>query len=107
MSTQPGADRIEQVAFGFMASKVLFGAIHFGVFTELAKGPLGGQALTERLALHPRSARDFLDALVALGMLERRGELYSNIGCERGQKPATYRISTARDISHQNRQSCR
>ena len=39
---------------------------------------MGGQALTERLALHPRSARDFLDALVALGMLERREELYSN-----------------------------
>jgi hypothetical protein len=78
MSTQPSADRIEQVAFGFMASKVLFGAIEFGVFTELAKQPLDGQALTERLGLHPRGARDFLDALVALGMLERRGELYSN-----------------------------
>ena len=78
MSTQASADRIEQVAFGFMASKVLFGAIEFGVFTELAKQPLGGQALTARLGLHPRGARDFLDALVALGMLERRGELYSN-----------------------------
>jgi len=78
MSTQPSADRIEQVALGSMASKVLFGAIEFGVFTELAKQPLDGQALTERLGLHPRSARDFFDALVALGMLERRGELYSN-----------------------------
>jgi hypothetical protein len=28
--------------------------------------------------LHPRSARDFLDALVALGMLERDGDRYSN-----------------------------
>jgi len=72
-STQAGADQIEQVAFGFMASKVLFAAIEFGVFTELAKQPLDGQALTERLRLHPRSVRDFLDALVALGMLERRG----------------------------------
>ena len=78
MNTPPSADRIEQVAFGFMASKVLFGAIEFGVFTELAKGPLDRQALTERLGLHPRSARDFLDALVALGMLERRDEAYSN-----------------------------
>jgi hypothetical protein len=78
MSTTPSADRIEQVAFGFMASKVLFGAIEFGVFTELAKQPLDGQALIERLGLHPRSARDFLDALVALGMLERSGELYSS-----------------------------
>jgi hypothetical protein len=78
MSTQPGADRIEQVAFGYMASKVLFSGIDFGVFTELAKQPLDSQALTNRLGLHPRSARDFLDALVALGMLERGGELYSN-----------------------------
>jgi O-methyltransferase domain/Dimerisation domain len=78
MNSQPSADRIEQAAFGFMASKVLFGAIEFGVFTELVKQPLDGQALTERLGLHPRSARDFLDALVALGMLERREELYSN-----------------------------
>ena len=40
MDIPPKADRIEQVAFGFMASKVLFCAIEFGVFTELAKGPL-------------------------------------------------------------------
>jgi len=57
MNTLPSADRIEQVAFGFMASKVLFGAIEFGVFTELAKQPLEGQILTQRLGLHPRSAR--------------------------------------------------
>jgi hypothetical protein len=61
-----------------MASNVLFGAIAFGVFAELAKQPLDGQALTERLGLHSRGARDFLHALVALGMLERSGELYSN-----------------------------
>jgi methyltransferase family protein len=78
MSTQPSVDRIEEVAFGFMASEVLFSAIEFGVFTELAKQPLERQLLTERLGLHARSARDFLDALVELGMLERRGKLYSN-----------------------------
>jgi precorrin-6B methylase 2 len=31
-----------------------------------------------RLHLHPRSARDFLDALVALGFLQRNNNLYSN-----------------------------
>src|SRR5689334_1199944 len=35
MSAHPTADRIEQVAFGFMASKVLFSAIEFGLFSEL------------------------------------------------------------------------
>jgi hypothetical protein len=29
--------------------------------------------------LHPRSARDFLDALVALGFLERTGDVYANV----------------------------
>src|SRR5579863_7183403 len=78
MTTTPGADRIEQVAFGFMASKVLFSAIEFDLFTELAKGPLDVEAIQRRVRLHPRSGRDFLDALVALGMLERNGALYSN-----------------------------
>jgi hypothetical protein len=78
MGIPPGADRIEQVAFGFMASKVLFSAIDFGLFTQLAKGPLDAEKLRNRLGLHPRSIRDFLDALVALGMLERHGEVYSN-----------------------------
>jgi hypothetical protein len=44
----------------------------------LAKGSLDFETLSERLMLHPRSARDFLDALVALGMLERDGDRYSN-----------------------------
>lgn len=78
MSGQPSADRIEQVAFGFMASKVLFSAIEFGLFTELAKGSLDAEEIQRRLGLHPRSARDFLDTLVATGMLERDGQIYSN-----------------------------
>jgi O-methyltransferase domain/Dimerisation domain len=78
MSTPPAADRIEQVAFGFMASKVLFSAMELGLFTELAKGPLECDEIRKRLELHPRSVRDFLDALVALGMLKRRERIFSN-----------------------------
>jgi predicted DNA-binding transcriptional regulator len=80
MSTALSADRIEQVAFGFMASKVLFSAIEFGLFTELAKGPVDAAEIQRRLSLHSRSARDFLDVLVALGMLERQGKIYCNTG---------------------------
>src|SRR5215472_15333941 len=78
MSTAPSADRIEQVAFGFMASKVLFSAIEFGVFTELAKESMDAAEIQQRCGLHPRGVRDFLDTLVAVEMLERRGEVYSN-----------------------------
>ncbi len=78
MRNQPSADRIEEVAFGFKASQVLFAALDFGLFSELANGPLDAEAIRERLRLHPRSIRDFLDALVALRLLERKDGLYSN-----------------------------
>jgi hypothetical protein len=78
MSTPPSADRVEQVSFGFMASKVLFSAIEFGLFTELAKESIDAAEIQKRCGLHPRGVRDFLDTLVALRMLERRGEIYSN-----------------------------
>src|SRR5512145_449373 len=71
-------DRIMQLGFGFWGSKTLLSAIELGLFTELAKGPLDEKALTKRLNLHPRSARDFFDALVALGMLKRTGTRYAN-----------------------------
>src|SRR5215211_2595102 len=74
----PTPARIMDLGLGFWASKTLLSAIELGVFTELAKGPRDLEDLQEALALHPRSARDFLDALVALGLLEREGDRYSN-----------------------------
>jgi hypothetical protein len=72
-------DHIMQLGLGFWASKTLLSAVELGLFTELARGRMTAEALCERLNLHPRSVRDFLDALVSLGMLERdAGGLYSN-----------------------------
>jgi SAM-dependent methyltransferase len=45
--------------------------VELGVFDELARSPLGCQELAPRLGIHPRGARDFLDALVALGLIDR------------------------------------
>jgi hypothetical protein len=67
-----------QVGTGFFASKTLLSAVEMGVFTELARGPEEFNTLAGRLGLHPRSARDFLDALVALGLLHRSQEHYCN-----------------------------
>jgi hypothetical protein len=75
---QPAPDQILQVGLGFWASKTLLSAIEVELFTELAKHPLSLAEIQGRLGLHPRSARDFLDALVALGFLERSGATYSN-----------------------------
>jgi hypothetical protein len=78
MSTDPTPDRILQLGFAFWGSKTFLSAVELGLFTELAKGPLDAETLRTRLGLHPRSARDFFDALVALGMLERRDKGYAN-----------------------------
>jgi len=69
---------IFHIGFGFWASKVLLSAVELGLFTELAKGPADLATVSQRLGLHDRSARDFLDALVALKLLERQDDHYSN-----------------------------
>jgi hypothetical protein len=72
-------DAIMQLGLGFWGSKTLLSAVELGVFSELADGgPLDAEALRERLGLHQRSATDFFDALVALGMLEREQGRYAN-----------------------------
>ncbi|MFA1626773.1 methyltransferase [Rhizobium mongolense] len=74
----PTPDNIMQLGLGFWASKTTLSAIELGVFTELAAGPADLPALQARLKLHSRSARDFLDALVALKLLERDDGIYRN-----------------------------
>lgn len=71
-------DHIMQVGLGFWGSKTLLSAVEMEVFTELAKHPESLAQLSARLGLHPRSAHDFFDALVALEFLERRDGVYSN-----------------------------
>lgn len=62
----------------FWESKTLLSAVELGVFTALADGPQDELSLANELGLHPRGSRDFLDALVALGLLDRRHDLYAN-----------------------------
>ena len=71
-------EKILQTGLGFWPAKTLLSAIEMGVFTELAGGPQQFDVLSGRLGLHPRSARDFLDTLVALGFLQRTEDGYSN-----------------------------
>lgn len=71
---QPSPDQILQIGMGFWPSKTLLSAVELGLFTILADGPQTGAALEEALGLHPRATWDFLDTLVALGLLGREGD---------------------------------
>jgi hypothetical protein len=75
---QISPDAILQLGMGFWGSKTLLTAIELGLFSELAKGPRDARTLQRELRLQARGARDFFDALVSLGMLERVGEEYRN-----------------------------
>src|SRR5918995_259616 len=76
--THPTPECILQLGLGFWGSKTLLSAVELGIFSALAESPQDAETLRRRLGLHPRGARDFLDALVALGMLEREGDVYRN-----------------------------
>lgn len=69
---------ILSIGTGFSAAKTLLSAVELDVFTVLARQPGTAADLEQRLGLHPRSSRDFLDALVALGFLERQDGIYMN-----------------------------
>lgn len=71
-------DHILQTGMAFWASKTLLSAVEMELFTELAKHPGDLATLQGRMGLHPRGARDFLDALVALGFLRRENGVYHN-----------------------------
>lgn len=71
-----------QVGLGFWASKTLLTAVNLDLFTHLAKGEMSGKEIQKLLGLHERSLYDFLDTLVALQFLKRKGlketSTYSN-----------------------------
>ncbi|MET7637228.1 methyltransferase [Streptomyces sp. NPDC005438] len=67
-----------EMAMSFYQSRVLMSALELDVFGALADGPLARPALEERVGLHSRVSEDFLDALVALGLLARGESGYAN-----------------------------
>ena len=70
----PSPEKILQIGMGFWASKALLSAVELGLFTILAEGSRTGAELEALLGLHPRATADFLDALVALDLLDRDGD---------------------------------
>ena len=61
MTLLTSAEEISDIAFGFMGSKALFAALHYGVFTHLGDGPLCAEEVAarsdlpvERAAVHGR-----------------------------------------------------
>jgi kynurenine 3-monooxygenase len=73
-----GAEPIFALAMSFWGAKALLSAVELGLFRELSGGPRTLDSLRAALSLHGRGAQDFLDALVALGVLSRSEASYAN-----------------------------
>ena len=68
-----------RLGYAFREAKALLSAVELGVFDTLAEQSLPLEALRQQIGIHPRGARDFLDSLVALGLLARDADgRYSN-----------------------------
>lgn len=65
--------KIMKVGFGFATSRIFLSSVKMGLFTRLGEGPMSGEEIREEFGLDGRGLYDWLDALVALGFLEREG----------------------------------
>lgn len=67
-------DPLLKDSLALWSSRALAAGQQLGVFAELGRGPRTAARLASTLGLTPDSARDLLDALLALGWLQREGD---------------------------------
>lgn len=72
----PSPAPILQLVMAFYGSQALIAAVELDVFSQLSGEPVDVTEAQQRIGLHPRGAKDFLDALVALGLLDRTAAGY-------------------------------
>lgn len=77
-TTELTPDILFQIASGFMAAKHLFIANEVGLFEQLASGPATLDELAQRTGIVRHRLRILADAMVTLGLIERRGDQYQN-----------------------------
>ncbi len=78
MKTITEAEEISQIAFGFMASKALFAALHVGVFTKLSERPKRIDEIAAEANAPANRIQTLMTALTALGLVIGEGDVYAN-----------------------------
>jgi len=67
-----------KVSGAYWESFPLHVAVDLEVFTLIGEGSLGGEEIAARWKAHGRAVRTLLDAIVAMGLLEKKEDKYSN-----------------------------
>jgi len=73
-----GADAVIQLGTRFRTAAAVLSAVQLGLFRSLDAAPATADEITERLDIHPRGIRHFLDLLAGLGLLTREDGRYRN-----------------------------
>ena len=71
-------NKLAELALSYRSAKPVLVALHYDLFTWVEKGFDAPERLARRLRLDARALRIVLDALAALGWLEKRGTHYRN-----------------------------
>jgi len=78
------AEEISNIAFGFMASKALFVALHCNLFSLLSNKSLSSSDLADKVKVPENRISTICTALTSIGLLTRIDGLYKNsIGAEK------------------------
>jgi (2Fe-2S) ferredoxin/predicted O-methyltransferase YrrM len=68
---------LDQLIRGYMPSRCILTALELDIFTAVGSGANAGQ-IGAKINANPRSVAMLLNALVALGLLDKKGETYTN-----------------------------
>src|SRR5271170_5373480 len=83
-----GVHEISAITYGFMASKALFAALEFDLFTRIAVGDDSAGALARATGIAKNRLETLLAALKSLGLVAESGARFANA-------PATARYLVA------------
>lgn len=78
-------ETIRELAFGFQPSRIFLTAYELGVFTAIGEASKTSSQVARRLRTNPRATDRLMNALVAMGLLEKKVGRFSNT-------PATLRF---------------
>jgi len=76
MKNDPNAQSIQHMARAFSRSRILLTGAELDIFSLLAAEPLAAESVASRLGADTRAVTILLDALSAMGLLDKDGSLY-------------------------------